>query len=259
MLVWIAICEGTLASVAWVGEEHVLLAVVALRELIVLLPLAWMLALALIWLLVVVAIEIYLDARARGLDVVQHILDVIHDAREVEELLTVLGLLPSLPRWHALMHSSWTSRPSHSACELLEVLVLLIWHPSASVHVRVAVGLLVCRLAAICCMPLLPLSLLLSTLMGSMGSRGMVSPSLRALLLHIGYSVSCLVLLRHSALLLVLLVVPVARVSLLLVELIVYHLKLSVNFLDLILTKQTFLTDFLAIADVFLFLGSRVF
>ena len=59
-----------------------LLAVVVLRELVVLLillPLAWMLALALIWLLVVVAIEIYLDARARSLDVVQHVLDVIHD------------------------------------------------------------------------------------------------------------------------------------------------------------------------------------
>ena len=59
-----------------------LLAVVVLRELVVLLillPLAWMLALALIWLLVVVAIEIYLDARARSLDVVQHVLDVVHD------------------------------------------------------------------------------------------------------------------------------------------------------------------------------------
>ena len=59
-----------------------LLAVVVLGELVVLLillPLAWMLALALIWLLVVVAIEIYLDARARSLDVVQHVLDVIHD------------------------------------------------------------------------------------------------------------------------------------------------------------------------------------
>lgn len=63
----------------------------------------------------------------------------------------------------------------------------------------------------------------------------MVSPSLRALLLHIGYSVSCLVLLRHSALLLVLLVLPVARMSLLLVELIVHHLKLSIDFFDLIL------------------------
>jgi len=82
ILVWIAICEGTLASVAWIGEEYMLLAVVVLRELVVLLillPLAWMLALALIWLLVVVAIEIYLDARARSLDVVQHVLDVVHD------------------------------------------------------------------------------------------------------------------------------------------------------------------------------------
>ena len=82
ILVWIAIREGTLASVGWIGEEYMLLAVVVLRELVVLLillPLAWMLALALIWLLVVVAIEIYLDARARSLDVVQHVLDVIHD------------------------------------------------------------------------------------------------------------------------------------------------------------------------------------
>jgi len=78
-LVWIAIREGALAAVAWIGEEYMLLAVVVLRELVVLLPLAWMLALALIWLLVVVAIEIYLDARARSLDVVQHVLDVIHD------------------------------------------------------------------------------------------------------------------------------------------------------------------------------------
>ena len=79
ILVWIAIREGALAAVAWIGEEYMLLAVVVLRELVVLLPLAWMLALALIWLLVVVAIEIYLDARARSLDVVQHVLDVIHD------------------------------------------------------------------------------------------------------------------------------------------------------------------------------------
>ena len=82
ILVWIAIREGTLASVGWIGEEYMLLAVVVLGELVVLLillPLAWMLALALIWLLVVVAIEIYLDARARSLDVVQHVLDVIHD------------------------------------------------------------------------------------------------------------------------------------------------------------------------------------
>lgn len=78
-MVWIAIREGALAAVAWIGEEYMLLAVVVLRELVVLLPLAWMLALALIWLLVVVAIEIYLDARARSLDVVQHVLDVIHD------------------------------------------------------------------------------------------------------------------------------------------------------------------------------------
>lgn len=78
-MVWIAIREGALATVAWIGEEYMLLAVVVLRELVVLLPLAWMLALALIWLLVVVAIEIYLDARARSLDVVQHVLDVIHD------------------------------------------------------------------------------------------------------------------------------------------------------------------------------------
>lgn len=143
-----------------------LLAVVALRELVVLLPLAWVLAMALIWLLVVVAIEIYLDARARGLDVVQHILDVIHYTREVEELLTILSLLPSLPRWHALMHASWTSRPSHSSCKLLEVL-MLIWNPCA-VHVGVAIRLLVRRLAAICRMPLLSMSLLLPTLMGSM-------------------------------------------------------------------------------------------
>jgi hypothetical protein len=79
ILVWIAVREGALASATWIGEEHMLLAVVVLRELVVLLPLAWMLALALIWLLVVVAIEIYLDARARSLDVVQHVLDVIHD------------------------------------------------------------------------------------------------------------------------------------------------------------------------------------
>jgi hypothetical protein len=170
-LVWIAICEGALSSVA---EEHMLLAVVALRELVVLLPLAWMLALALIWLLVVVAIEIYLNARARGLDVVQHILDVIHDAGEVEELLTILSLLPCLPRWHAL-HScccicciGCTSWPSHSSWELLEVLLLLVWQPSASVHVGVAIRLLVRRLAAICRMPRLSMSLLLSTLMGSM-------------------------------------------------------------------------------------------
>lgn len=186
ILVWIAIREGTLTSVSWIGEEHMLLAVVALRELVVLLPLAWMLALALIWLLVVVAIEIYLDARARGLDVVQHILDVIHDAGEVEELLTILSLLPSLPRWHALsllllclclMHASWTCWPSHSSCELLlcllEVLLLLIWQPSASVHVgdlllTTTMNLLVRRLAAICRMPLLSICLLLSTLMGSM-------------------------------------------------------------------------------------------
>jgi hypothetical protein len=171
-LVWIAICEGALSSVA---EEHMLLAVVALRELVVLLPLAWMLALALIWLLVVVAIEIYLNARARGLDVVQHILDVIHDAGEVEELLTILSLLPCLPRWHALLHSCcciWciccASWPSHSSWELLEVLLLLVWQPSASVHVGVAIRLLVRRLAAICRMPRLSMSLLLSTLMGSM-------------------------------------------------------------------------------------------
>ena len=163
-MVWIAICEGALSSVA---EEHMLLAVVALRELVVLLPLAWMLALALIWLLVVVAIEIYLDARAGGLDVVQHILDVIHDTGEVEELLTILSLLPSLPRWHALVHSSWTSWPSHSSWELLEVLVLLVGHSSASVHVGVAIRLLIRRLATICRMPLLSLSLLLSTLMNS--------------------------------------------------------------------------------------------
>ena len=81
-MVWIAIREGALAAVAWIGEEYMLLAVVVLGELVVLLillPLAWMLALALVWLLVVVAIEIYLDARARSLDVVQHVLDVIHD------------------------------------------------------------------------------------------------------------------------------------------------------------------------------------
>lgn len=148
-----------------------LLAVVVLRELVVLLPLAWMLALALIWLLVVVAIEIYLDARARSLDVVQHVLDVIHDAGEVEEL-TILSLLPSLPGWHARMRCSWTSWPSHSTwlClwELLEVLVLLVWQPSASVRVGVAVRLLVRCLAAICRLSLLSMSLLLSTWLGSM-------------------------------------------------------------------------------------------
>lgn len=111
ILVCFAIRECALTAVA---EENMLLAVVALRELVVLLicllPLTRMLALALIWLLVVVAIEIYLDARARGLDVVQHILDVIHDAGEVEELtiLTILSRLPSLPWWHALRCSSWT-------------------------------------------------------------------------------------------------------------------------------------------------------
>lgn len=166
MLVWITICEGSLTSIAWVGEEHMLLAVVALRELVVLLPLAWMLAMALIWLLVVVAIEIYLDARTGGLDVVQHVLDVIHYTREIEELLTVLSLLPSLPWWHTLVHASWTSRPSHPSCKLLEVLVV-IWHSSA-VHVGVAIRLLVRRLAAICRMPLLSMSLLLPAVVGSM-------------------------------------------------------------------------------------------
>lgn len=144
-----------------------LLAVVVLRELVVLLPLAWMLALALIWLLVVVAIEIYLDARARSLDVVQHVLDVIHDAGEVEEL-TILSRLPSLPGWHARMRCSWTCWPSQSAWELLEVLVLLGWQPSASVRVGVAVRLLVRCLAAICRLSLLSMSLLLSTWLGSM-------------------------------------------------------------------------------------------
>jgi hypothetical protein len=167
ILVWITIREGTLASAAWIGEEYMLLAVVVLRELVVLLPLAWMLALALIWLLVVVAIEIYLDARARSLDVVQHVLDVIHDAGEVEEL-TILSLLPSLPGWHARMRCSWTSWPSHSTWELLEVLVLLVWKPSASVHVGVAVRLRVRCLAAICRLSLLSMSLLLSAWLGSL-------------------------------------------------------------------------------------------
>ena len=170
ILVWIAIREGALAAVAWIGEEYMLLAVVVLGELVVLLillPLAWMLALALIWLLVVVAIEIYLDARARSLDVVQHVLDVIHDAGEVEEL-AILSLLPSLPGWHARMRCSWTSWPSHSTWELLEVLVLLVWQPSASVRVGVAVRLLVRCLAAICRLSLLSMSLLLSTWLGSM-------------------------------------------------------------------------------------------
>jgi len=147
-----------------------LLAVVALRELVVLLPLAWMLALALIWLLVVVAIEIYLDARARGLDVVQHILDVIHDAGEVEELLTILSLLPCLPWWHALRRSSLSSCPSHSTWKLLllEVLLLLVWHPSASGYVGVAIRLIrrLSTMATLCRRPRLSMSLLLS-LMGS--------------------------------------------------------------------------------------------
>jgi hypothetical protein len=238
LLILIAICKGTGTSSAWIREEYVLLAVVALRKLIVLLPLARVLALALVRLLVVVAIEIYLDARARGLDIVQHVLNVIHDAREVEELLTVLSLLSSLPWWHALMRSFRTSWPCYSTWELLEVLVCLTWQPSSSVDVGVAICLLVRRLAAvpaICCLPLLSMSVLLSTLMSSMRSRGMVSPSLRALLLHIGYPVSCLVLLWHSTLLVVLLVLPVARVSLLLVQLGIHHVKLSVNFFDLIL------------------------
>ena len=65
----------------------------------------------------------------------------------------------------------------------------------------------------------------------------MISPSLRALLLHIGYPVSCLLLLRHSALLVVLLVLPVARMSLLLVQLGIHHVELSVDFFDFIFAK----------------------
>ena len=65
------------------------------------------------------------------------------------------------------MRCSWTSWPSHSTWELLEVLLLLVWRPSASVRIGVAVRLLVRRLAAIRRLPLLSLSLLLSTWLGS--------------------------------------------------------------------------------------------
>ena len=113
--------------------EHMLLSIVALCKLIVLLlPLSMVLVISLIWILVIISVEIYLNAWLICLNIVQHVLDIAHDTRKIEKLSISILILSTLSWWHAWVCSSISMHPS---LKLLEILLLFIRYLCSTIHI----------------------------------------------------------------------------------------------------------------------------